>query len=101
MTRIQLNLKKLEPKEKEKIEVKGGDNMSKNKEILRSKVDSSRISNVAYDPTKQILEIEYKRGGTYQYKDVPLRIFNELVSAKSVGKYFQAMIKPFYQYRKL
>jgi len=69
--------------------------------MKRQSVKSSNLSSVGYDASKQILEIEFKHGGIYQYFDVPQNVYKELMNAVSHGKYFAANIKQDYNYTKL
>jgi len=63
-------------------------------------VDSSMINSIAF-VTRQADDgtIEYKlrvmfnSGDVYDYADVPLAIYNRIISAKSVGKTFNVLIK--------
>ena len=59
----------------------------------RVPVSSSNIASVGYDATSQLLEVEFKNGATYQYFDVPRWAYDEMLSAGSVGKYFNANIR--------
>ena len=40
-----------------------------------------------------ILRIEFRRGGIYDYEDVPYHIFQELLDAPSMGNYYHRNIK--------
>lgn len=62
----------------------------------RTEVSSSNIESIGYDESKEILEIEFKRGNIYQYKGVPDNIFQNLLRAGSHGKYFNVHIKDKY-----
>lgn len=64
-------------------------------------VDSSNIEAVGYDVDSSTLQVEFKNGGTYQYFDVPERVFNELQHAASVGGYLASAIKGTYRYSKV
>lgn len=64
-------------------------------------VESSNIEAVGYDEDSSTLQLEFKNGGTYQYFDVPVRVFEELRDAASVGKYLAANIKGVYRYSKV
>lgn len=59
------------------------------------KVNSSAISEVSYDKDSHILRIQFVRGAEYDYPDVPETEFRNLVSAPSVGKYFNQHIKTY------
>lgn len=62
----------------------------------RSHVVSSTLASVGYDPDSQTLEVEFRLGGVYQYKDVPPEIADGLISAPSKGHYFNEHIKNSY-----
>lgn len=61
-------------------------------------VDSDVISNIAYDEPKKRLRIDFRRGGTYFYNNVPLNIFKRFLKAKSKGYFFNRVIKDKYNY---
>lgn len=68
----------------------------------RTEVDSSNIASVGYDEENSILEIEFNHGGVYQYYDVPVSIYDGLMSASSHGTYFDRHIKKAgYSYKKI
>lgn len=65
------------------------------------KVMSSRIKSITYYPSQKILEIEFIEHGTYQYVDVPERVFDTFLAAKSKGRFFDGVIKDKYLCRKI
>ena len=67
--------------------------------MKRTKVESSNIASVGYDGS--ILEIEFNSGAIYQYENVPIRVYDVMMKADSVGKYFNAHIKSKYNYRRV
>ena len=69
--------------------------------MLRTKVESSNIASIGYDQLDGILEIEFKSGAIYQYENVPIRVYEVMMKADSVGKYFNAHIKSKYNYRRV
>jgi hypothetical protein len=70
--------------------------------MKRTPVNSSNLASVGYDPLSQALEIEFLNGGVYQYYDVPLTVFESLMSASSHGTYFDKNIKKAgYRYKKM
>lgn len=69
--------------------------------MKRTHVESSNIESIGYDSKSQTLEIEFLNGSIYQYFDVPERMYNELMSADSHGKYLNANIKGVYRYSKV
>ncbi len=54
---------------------------------------SSRVTLITYEETKQELIIDFTRGGTYRYFEVPEDIYIVLVNAESVGKTINEVIK--------
>lgn len=64
-------------------------------------VDSSNIAAVGYDDESSTLQVEFNNGTTYQYFDVPERLFEGLVNADSVGGYLAANIKGSYRFSKV
>jgi hypothetical protein len=66
----------------------------------RQPVQSSNLVSVGYDESTSTLEIEF-RSGIYQYYDVPLHIFEELMSANSVGSYHHKNIKNTFSFSKV
>ena len=67
----------------------------------RIEVESSNLASVGYDAENEILEVEFKHGGIYQYFDVPVEIYEELMNAPSHGVYFSANIRNDYEYQKI
>lgn len=56
---------------------------------------------VGYDKGRRVLEVEVAGGAVYQYLGVPAREYFALLSADSVGRYYNQRIKPNYDYRKV
>lgn len=69
--------------------------------MYRQRVDSSAVVSVGYDKKRRILEVEVDGGAVYQYLDVPAREYFALVSADSVGRYYNQSIKPNYEFLRL
>jgi hypothetical protein len=65
--------------------------------MKRQKVVSSNISSIWYDKKSSILEIEFNHWWVYQYSDVPPDEYQEIMNAKSHGKYFIENIKDAYE----
>jgi len=66
----------------------------------RTPVESSNIESIGYDSDTETLELEFIRGGIYQYYDVPQYVFEELMSAASHGVYLASNIKGTYSFSK-
>lgn len=60
--------------------------------------DSSNIARFRYISESSILEIEFSKGGAYQYFDVPQVIFEQMQVATSKGLYFSQNVKGVYRY---
>lgn len=65
--------------------------------MVRQYVVSSSIRSVGFDSEGNVLEIEFCTGGVYQFQGVPQGVFDELLSAPSIAKYFQHRIKESYE----
>lgn len=62
-------------------------------------VESSNISAVGH--ANSTLTVEFKSGAVYEYYGVAASVFEDLVSAPSVGKYFNAVVKEGYSFSKV
>jgi KTSC domain len=69
--------------------------------VIRQPVDSSNLRSVGYDPTEELLEIEFQHGGVYLYSRVPKETYEGLMQASSHGRYFRDWILDMFPYRKL
>ena len=67
----------------------------------RQSVSSSNLASIGYDAENEILEVEFKHGGIYQYFGVPENIYDELMNADSHGVYFSANIRNNYEFEKM
>jgi len=63
----------------------------------RTPVSSDNLMSVGYEPSSMTLEIEFKSGRIYQYFDVPETVYQELMTAPSHGKFFNAYIRSVYR----
>lgn len=61
--------------------------------ILEQDVHSTMISKVKYNEEEKILTVIFAKGGSYEYKDVPRIVYNDLISANSAGKYLLSNVK--------
>jgi hypothetical protein len=69
--------------------------------IDRRGVTSTTISTIGYDREAQTLEIEFTKGGIYQYFDVPESEYEALMAASSAGGYLAKNIRPRYRYARV
>ena len=63
--------------------------------------DSSNIARFGYETGSSLLVIEFKKGGVYQYFDVPETIFEQMQAAGSKGQYFAQNIKGVFRYARV
>lgn len=59
----------------------------------RVAVASSNIRSVGYDEARRVLEVEFNQGRIYDYAEVPRDVYEALIHAASVGRYFAENIK--------
>lgn len=62
----------------------------------REPVTSSNLVSVGYEPASETLEVEFKKSGIYQYYNVPEFMHERLMSADSIGTFFNTEIKNAY-----
>lgn len=60
--------------------------------------ESSNITRFGYDETAQVLTVEFKSAGTYDYFDVPEPVFEQMKAALSKGQFLASNIKGIYRY---
>ena len=65
------------------------------------KVNSSMLRRVRYDPKNRFLDVVFRTGEKYRYKDVPPNEYNGLMNAESRGKYMQMHIIDHYDVGRL
>ena len=64
--------------------------------MLRESVSSRAIAKIGYDEHAQILEIEFRTGRVYCYRDVPAGVYQFFRRSTSKGSYFNRMIDGHY-----
>ncbi len=67
----------------------------------RMPMQSSNVAEIGYDPATMTLEVAFTNNSVYQYFDVPQAVYQELITAESVGKYLNQQIKNSYRYARL
>jgi lysyl-tRNA synthetase class 2 len=60
------------------------------------KTSSNVIKDIDYDDKTQTLRVVFNNGSVYKYLDVPEKVYRELMSAPSVGQYFNSHIREKY-----
>ena len=69
--------------------------------MYREPVSSSPITSIGYDDASETLEVEFKSGLVYQYLEVPARIHAQLMSAPSVGGFFNATVRDVFESKRV
>ncbi len=64
-------------------------------------VNSSNLYSVEYNKENKTLEVEFNKGGVYQYSNVPESVFNQLMAAPSKGSYLYHNIRDQYDTKKI
>ena len=70
--------------------------------ILRLEISgSSRITSIEYEPDSKELVINYVKGGSYRYFNVPQKEFDEFNDAESVGVQCTLFLGRGYKFEKI
>jgi hypothetical protein len=64
--------------------------------VRRTRVESTAIESVGYDPATAVLEVEFTSGEVYRYFAVPPSVHHALVEADSPGHYFSEHVRDVY-----
>jgi hypothetical protein len=62
---------------------------------------SSNIAGFDYDKDRQVLTVEFKNGGRYNYYDVPETVFEGMKAASSKGQFLAQSVKGIYRYARV
>jgi hypothetical protein len=65
--------------------------------IEREPVESQALAAVGYSKRLRALEIEFRRGGTYRYLDVPPSVHQELLAAESKAGFYNTHVRGKYR----
>lgn len=61
-------------------------------------VASSTLATIAYDRTRELLQLEFNSLARYQYFGVPVAVYEGLLGASSKGNYFNQAIRGKFPY---
>ena len=64
-------------------------------------VESEMLLRAGYDPKARVLQVVFRTGGAYRYKNVPAYRYSELMSADSIGQYMHKHIIGRYEYERV
>jgi hypothetical protein len=62
---------------------------------------SSNIAGFDYISDRQVLVVEFKNGGRYNYFDVPTVVFEQMKAAPSKGQFLAQNVKNVYRYARV
>jgi hypothetical protein len=64
-------------------------------------VKSSVLAFVGYDHEKQELQVVFKKGSVYLFREVPRSVYQDLMAAESIGAFFLKNVKGRFEWTKL
>jgi hypothetical protein len=65
--------------------------------IPHQPVESRALASVGYSTRLRALEIEFKRGGTYRYLEVPRSVYRDLLAAESKAGFYNKNVRGKYR----
>lgn len=66
-----------------------------------TEVQSSTVSAVGYDEVSGEMRIQFSNGTVYAYENVPVKIYTDMLEAKSKGWYVSEYVKNKFPFRKV
>lgn len=69
--------------------------------MKRYEVNSSEFRSIGYEESTSTLETEYRSGDVYRYFDVPARLVLDMLESDSIGRFFNAHIRPSFSYKQV
>jgi hypothetical protein len=67
----------------------------------KSTFDSTSLAGASYDRQARLLELEFRTGAIYRYREVPPEIHAGLLRAASKGRYFTQHIRGRFAFEKI
>jgi len=67
----------------------------------RDYVASSNIASIGYDEATETLEVEFLNSSTYQYYNVPVNMYENLMHESSKGRFLNTYIKNTYPFSRV
>ena len=65
--------------------------------IERRPVESRALAAVGYSTRLRALEVEFRRGGTYRYLEVPPSLYEQLMAADSKARFYNRHVRGKYK----
>lgn len=60
--------------------------------------ESSNVAGFEYIEDRQVLVVEFRNGGKYNYFDVPAMLFEQMKAAPSKGQFLAQNVRSVYRY---
>jgi hypothetical protein len=67
----------------------------------RTRVKSSSVNSIGYDPATRVLELEFRPHRVYRYFDVPDDVYEGLLHAPSIGQFVNYNIREHFRYEEV
>lgn len=64
-------------------------------------VDSLTLIAVRYDQTSKTLNIRFRNGSEFEFRNVPVKIYESLLSSETKSSYFDQYIKGLFLYKRI
>ena len=64
-------------------------------------VASSNIQAVGYDESSETMRVQFTNGSVYEYRNIPIVVYNDFMQASSLGAYLNRNIRNSYPYEKV
>ena len=71
--------------------------MKKRPLIVTIPCQSSQLKAWGYDAAKKTLQVDFLRGASYQYDNVPQSVADGMAQAESIGQYFSQNVRSIYK----
>ena len=75
--------------------------INKRPSIVTIPCQSSQLKAWGYDAATQTLQVDFLRGASYQYDNVPQSFADGMAQAESIGRYFGKQIRSTYASHKM
>ena len=65
--------------------------------IHRQSIESRAIAAIGYSKRLHALEVEFRNGAIYRYRDVPPDVYRDLIAAESKAQFYDRNIRGHYR----
>lgn len=64
-------------------------------------VDSLTLTAVRYNKTSKKLNVRFRNGSEFEFRNVPVKIYQSLLNSETKGNYFDQYIKGLFLYKRI